>query len=116
MKGLRLSHLTKVQFTPLRHFMAYIQEAHPVRLKRIDVINTPFFINQVMAIVRPLINKELMDLLHFTTESASSVLPLEFLPSVRNFIIFAILLFINYLVLLIANDKKIVTAKLFHKF
>lgn len=86
MKGLRVTHLTKVQFTPLRHFMAYIQEAHPVRLKKIYVINTPFFINQVMALVRPLINKELLDLVHFSTGSASSILPLELLPAVCIFI------------------------------
>jgi hypothetical protein len=48
MKGVKLSHLAKVQFGPLRCFMSYIQEAHPVRLKKIYIVHTASFISQVM--------------------------------------------------------------------
>ena len=47
MKGIRLGHLTKVQFGPLRAFMHYIQDAHPARLKKIHIVHTASFINQV---------------------------------------------------------------------
>lgn len=81
MKGFRLSHLMRVSFGPLRHFMQYIQEAHPARLKKIMVVNTSSLINQIMTLVKPLIRSELMGLLTFISEGPESVLPLKLLPS-----------------------------------
>ncbi|CAD7092749.1 unnamed protein product [Hermetia illucens] len=80
MKGLRFGHLARVQFGPLRMFMQYIQEAHPVRLKRIYVVHTSFFINQIMTLVKPLIRHELLSLLKFTSSGPADVLPAELLP------------------------------------
>ena len=84
MKGLRFGHLARVQLGPLRTFMSYIQEAHPVRLKRIYVVHTSFFINQIMSLVKPLIRGELMSLLKFTSLGPADVLPSELLPVVSN--------------------------------
>lgn len=81
MKGFRLSHLMRVSFGPLRHFMQYIQEAHPARLKKIMVVNTSSLINQIMTLVKPLIRSELMGLLSFISEGPESILPLKLLPS-----------------------------------
>jgi hypothetical protein len=80
MKGVRLSHLARVQFGPLRNFMQYIQEAHPVRLKKIYIVHTASFINQVMALVKPLIKSELLSLLKFSTGSPSEFFSAEYLP------------------------------------
>ncbi|XP_059619777.1 uncharacterized protein LOC132263807 [Phlebotomus argentipes] len=80
MKGLRLGHLTKIQLGPLRTFMQYIQEAHPVRLKKIYVIHTASFINQIMSIIKPLIKSELLSLLHFTPRGPADIFPLSLLP------------------------------------
>ncbi|XP_063708337.1 uncharacterized protein LOC134836970 [Culicoides brevitarsis] len=80
MKGVRLGHLAKVQFGPLRTFMNYIQEAHPVRLKKIYIVHTASFINQIMALVRPLIKSELLGLLKFTTNGPSEFFGPEYLP------------------------------------
>lgn len=63
-------------------FMQYIQEAHPVRLKRIYVVHTSFFINQIMTLVKPLIRHELLSLLKFTSSGPADVLPAELLPVV----------------------------------
>lgn len=82
MKGVRLGHLAKVQFGPLRTFMNYIQEAHPVRLKKIYIVHTASFINQIMALVRPLIKSELLGLLKFTTNGPSEFFGPEYLPEV----------------------------------
>lgn len=109
MQGVCLRHLTLVQFGALRNFMSYIQvsstrrlsatfqlinslsfhfklpqEAHPVRLKKIYVIHTAWFINQAFAIVKPFIKTELMSLLHFTTGGADEIFPTEILPSVSE--------------------------------
>ncbi|XP_055611346.1 uncharacterized protein LOC129757959 [Uranotaenia lowii] len=80
MKGVRLGHLARVQFGPLRVFMSYIQDAHPVRLKKIYIVHTASFINQVMALMKPLIKSELLGLLHFTSSGPSDVLDVELLP------------------------------------
>lgn len=82
MKGVRLSHITRVQLGPLRSFMAYIQEAHPARLKKIYIVHAASFVNQVMSLVKPLIKSEMMSLLHFTTKGPQSLFAKELLPIV----------------------------------
>lgn len=84
MKGVRLGHITRVQFSPLRAFMSYIQEAHPARLKKIYICHAASFINQVMSLVKPLIKSELMSLLHFTTKGPQSLFCKDLLPTVSN--------------------------------
>lgn len=80
MEGVCLRHLTRVQIGPLRNFMAYIQEAHPVRLKKIYIVHAAWFVNQAFAIARPFIKTELMSLLHFTTGGPDEIFPLDILP------------------------------------
>lgn len=58
------------------------QEAHPVRLKKIYVVHTAWFVNQAFAIVKPFIKTELMSLLQFTTGGPDEIFPLEVLPEV----------------------------------
>lgn len=82
MKGVRLSHITRVQLGPLRAFMAYIQEAHPARLKKIYICHAASFVNQVMSLVKPLIKSEMMSLLHFTTKGPQTLFAKELLPIV----------------------------------
>lgn len=84
MKGVRLGHLARVQFGPLRTFMSYIQDAHPVRLKKIYIVHTASFINQVMALVKPLIRSELLGLLQFCTSGPIDILGADLLPKVSN--------------------------------
>lgn len=91
MKGVRLSHITRVQLGPLRSFMAYIQEAHPARLKKIYICHAASFVNQVMSLVKPLIKSEMMSLLHFTTKGPQSLFDKELLPIVSADIFGAIL-------------------------
>lgn len=85
MKGVRLSHITRVQIGPLRSFMAYIQEAHPARLKKIYICHAASFVNQVMSLVKPLIKSEMMSLLHFTTKGPQTLFAKELLPIVSTF-------------------------------
>lgn len=82
MKGVRLGHVARVQLGPLRAFMAYIQEAHPARLKKIYICHAASFVNQIMSLVKPLIKSELMSLLHFTTKGPQTLFEKEILPIV----------------------------------
>lgn len=82
MKGVKLGHVTRVQLGPLRSFMAYIQEAHPARLKKIYICHAAAFVNQIMSLVRPLIKSEMMSLLQFTTKGPETLFPKELMPVV----------------------------------
>lgn len=84
MKGVRLGHVTRVQFGPLRSIMAYIQEAHPARLKKIYICHAASFVNQIMAMVKPLIKSEMLQLLHFTTKGPQTLFTKELLPKVME--------------------------------
>ncbi|CAF4800679.1 unnamed protein product [Pieris macdunnoughi] len=80
MKGCSIGHLTRVTLPALRAFMQYIQVAHPARLKKIHVVHTVSFINQVMCLVKPLIHSNLYNLLNFSSDGPASVVDLEYLP------------------------------------
>lgn len=101
MKGLKLGHLAKIQLGSLRAFMSYIQvycphrmlwhnvfininfqEAHPVRLKKVLVINAASFISQIMLLIRPLINSDLLSLLQFTTQGPLDIFTSDLIPEV----------------------------------
>jgi hypothetical protein len=71
---------TKFTFPP----SLALKEAHPVRLKKIYIVHTAWFVNQAFAIVKPFIKTELMSLLHFTTGGPDEIFPLEILPEVRS--------------------------------
>ncbi|PSN31652.1 hypothetical protein C0J52_14955 [Blattella germanica] len=82
MKGVNLGHLTKVNLSAVKKFMTYIQECHPIRLKRVHVINTVAFMDKVLALVKPFMKSSLMSILHLhgPVESLEKFLPLEILP------------------------------------
>lgn len=63
---------------------AFLQEAHPVRLKKIYIVHSQWFVNQAFAIVKPFIKTELMSLLHFTTGGPDEIFPPEILPEVNG--------------------------------
>ncbi|XP_017055125.1 alpha-tocopherol transfer protein [Drosophila ficusphila] len=65
MAGYTLRHLTKTALGALRVYMKFVQEAHPVRLKEIHVLNCPLFVDKVMAVVKPFIKSEVFKLIHF---------------------------------------------------
>ncbi|XP_014282300.1 alpha-tocopherol transfer protein [Halyomorpha halys] len=84
MKGCSMGHLARA--TPymnyIKAFMLYIQEAHPARLKGIHVINTVWFVDKIMNLVKPFIQSEVMEMLHFhhSLDTLKPFVPLELLP------------------------------------
>jgi hypothetical protein len=55
-----------------------------VRLKKIYIVHTAWFVNQAFAIVKPFIKTELMSLLHFTTGGPDEIFDEEILPEVSK--------------------------------
>uniref|UniRef100_A0ABD2XKG1 CRAL-TRIO domain-containing protein n=1 Tax=Trichogramma kaykai TaxID=54128 RepID=A0ABD2XKG1_9HYME len=62
MRGVGIGHLTRLSLAGIKRFFEYIQDAMPVRLKAIHVLNCVWFIDRVLALVKPFMKKELMDI------------------------------------------------------
>lgn len=81
MKGVCFGHLARVSLPAVRCFMAYIQEAHPCRLKQIHVVNTSNWIHHVMRIVLPLVKTEMLSIVRFHQGPVPENFPVELLPA-----------------------------------
>ncbi|XP_046385665.1 alpha-tocopherol transfer protein-like [Ischnura elegans] len=83
-KGFTLSHLAKVASPVLKKFMTYAQEAHPVKLRGIHIMNTSPIVDKLMGVVRPFMKAEMAKMLHFHTPGSTTLykyIPKEILPA-----------------------------------
>lgn len=64
-----LSHMARISFTILRLYMHFLQEAHPVRLRAMHIINCPPFLNKMVSIVKPFIHDEVFKMVIIFTVS-----------------------------------------------
>lgn len=62
MRGVKPTHLLRLTITSMRRFFEYLQDALPVRLKAIHVVNCVWFVDKLLALVKPFMNKELTDI------------------------------------------------------
>lgn len=67
MRCVGIRHLTRVTISGIRRFFEYIQEAMPVRLKAIHVVNCVWFIDKVLSLIKPFMKKELMEIVSFNS-------------------------------------------------
>lgn len=58
--GVTLSHLTRVSLSSIKKYFLYIQEAMPVRLKSIHIVNVNTVMSHIMTLIKPFIKKEHM--------------------------------------------------------
>lgn len=72
MAGYTLRHLTKTVLSSLRVYMKFVQEAHPVRLKEVHVLNCPTYLDKVLTVVKPFIKSEVFKLIHFHLPNADT--------------------------------------------
>lgn len=61
MNNVTLRHLTKVVFQTMRLFMKYSQEAHPVVVRQIHVVNCSSLLNRIMLLVKPFLKAEVAE-------------------------------------------------------
>ncbi|XP_069681086.1 alpha-tocopherol transfer protein-like [Periplaneta americana] len=59
MQGVAFSHLTRVNLMTVKKYFIYVQEAMPVRMKAIHVLNVNPVASQAMNIIKPFINDTL---------------------------------------------------------
>lgn len=53
-----LRHIASMSLSTMRVYMNFLQNAYPVRLKAMHIINCPTSLNHMMAITRPFIHEE----------------------------------------------------------
>lgn len=64
MTGVSLGHLTRINLSSVRKYFNYVQEAMPVRLKAIHIINVSPVMPHIMTLIRPFIHKQLVQYIH----------------------------------------------------
>lgn len=68
MEGAVFGHLTKLSVITMKKFLYYLQEAMPIRLKGIHYINVVSFIDKVLALMKPFMKKELINMVNLHNE------------------------------------------------
>lgn len=58
-------HIFQPSMSSIRKGLRFLQEASPLDVKHIHIINTPPFVNYFMAIVKPLLRLEMLNRIHF---------------------------------------------------
>ncbi|XP_055590417.1 uncharacterized protein LOC129742534 [Uranotaenia lowii] len=82
MNGLHIGHLSKLGVFTLKNFIWYIQEALPIRLKSIHLINVVPFIDKILMMIKPFIKKELLEMfqIHQKVETVFPNVPQAMFP------------------------------------
>lgn len=57
-------HLTRIKLGCIKAFFEYCQDCLPVKLKTIHVLNSVYFLDKILAIIKPFIKKELYELVN----------------------------------------------------
>jgi hypothetical protein len=84
MSGFSYRHLTKLSFSTLRCYMKFTQEAFPVRLKQIHLINVSPVLNKTLTILRPFMKTTVREMLNFHAPNTTTLydhIPQDLLPN-----------------------------------
>lgn len=76
-------HLMKVVLSTCRLFMRYNQEAHPVTVRQVHIVNCNGIINAVLSILKPMLKAEVAAYIHThlpNSETLFNFIPREVLP------------------------------------
>ncbi|CAG9790937.1 unnamed protein product [Diatraea saccharalis] len=79
-----LKFIPKINLSVLRKYMIYTQEALPIRLKQVHVINAPAYISKIHAICKPFIKAEVAKMIKFHEPNSDTLykdIPQELLPA-----------------------------------
>lgn len=84
-KGFSFRHFMKVatNLSTIRLYLRYVQEAVPFRIYQNHFVNCSPVLMKIIALIRPFVKKELLDVMHFHTsgyESLYEYIPREYLP------------------------------------
>lgn len=69
MKGFGLLHLTKFNYGLLKKYMQFLQEGMPLQIRSIHVLNSVYFFDKVLSILKMVMKSELIEMLKIHTPS-----------------------------------------------
>lgn len=69
MTGTSLRHLSCLDISAVEKFMHFIQQGLPLKIVSVEVLNTVWFYDMLFRIVKPFLNKNLVNLIHFHTSN-----------------------------------------------
>lgn len=83
MEGTQIGHVFKLGLFTVKHYLHYIQEAFPVRMKQIHFFNVVPFIDKILSIVRPFMHQSLWNILSLdaTADDMFEYIPADIFPS-----------------------------------
>jgi CRAL/TRIO domain len=64
MNNITLKHFTKIVFSTMRLFLRYSQEAHPVTVRQVHIVNCNSLVNRIMMIIKPFLKVEVANRIH----------------------------------------------------
>lgn len=81
--GMSFGHMTRFNLTLMKKYMHYVQEALPIRIKAMHMINTSPIMKIIFNTCKPFMKKDLQQLMHFhsSVESVNKYFPVEILPN-----------------------------------
>ncbi|XP_050350319.1 alpha-tocopherol transfer protein-like [Nymphalis io] len=82
--NITLKFIGKINLSVLRKYMLYTQEAIPIRLKQVHVINTPSYIGKLFALCKPFLKAEVAKLIKFHEPNSDTLyqdVPQDLLPT-----------------------------------
>lgn len=82
MENIVFGHMARLNLMVLKKFFMYLQEGLPVRLKGFYFINAVSFMDKIMALIKPFMKKELMQMLYIYSQSGDLQNFYEFVPKV----------------------------------
>jgi hypothetical protein len=83
MARLSYRHLTKIVLSTVRLYLKYNQEAHPVRVRQIHIVNCNPIIDKIIYLIKPFVRTENFKMINFHTsfETLYKFVPKENLPN-----------------------------------
>uniref|UniRef100_A0A1B6DYS1 CRAL-TRIO domain-containing protein n=2 Tax=Clastoptera arizonana TaxID=38151 RepID=A0A1B6DYS1_9HEMI len=83
-KGTSFGHALKASISTIRAFLSYAQEGNPINMKAVHIINVSYVVDKLMILTRPLIGKELYNIIKLHSgdmQSFFDVVPKNVLPA-----------------------------------
>lgn len=72
-KDITLKFITKFNLSIARKLSKYQEDAMPIRLKQIHIVNAPPFIDKVFSLMKPLLKQEVTQMIHFHTPNSETI-------------------------------------------